>query len=117
MDTARRVAVASFAALILLGLAWEVWLAPVRPGGTSLALKVLPLVIGLPGIARGRIRAYQAWSMGILLYLCEGLVRAMSDQGLSARLAVVEIALSVVAFTALLAYAWVARKGARPAAE
>lgn len=117
MDIARRIAVASFVALILLGLAWELWLAPVRPGGTSLALKVLPLVIGLPGIARGRIRAYQVWSMGILLYLCEGLVRATSDTGLSVRLAVVEIVLAVIAFGAVLAYAWIARKNPRPAVD
>ena len=110
MNLARRLSVASFVALILLGLAWELWLAPVRPGGTSLALKVLPLLLGLPGIARGQVRAYQAWSMGILLYLCEGLVRGMSDTGLSASLAVAEVVLSLVAFGAVLAYAWIARK-------
>lgn len=114
MNLARRLAVASFVALILLGLAWELWLAPVRPGGTSLALKVLPLLIGLPGIVKGRVRAYQAWSMGILLYLCEGLVRGMSDTGLSAHLAMVEVALSVIAFGAILAYAWIARKQSAP---
>ena len=30
-------------ALIVLGLAWELWLAPLRPGGSMLALNVLPL--------------------------------------------------------------------------
>lgn len=110
MQTARRIAIASFVGLIVLGLAWELWLAPVRPGGTSLALKVVPLLIGLPGIVRGRLRSYQVWSMGILGYLCEGLVRAVSDTGPSAQLAIVEIALSAVAFGSILAHAWVAKR-------
>lgn len=111
MQTARRITIAAFVALILLGLAWEVWLAPVRPGGTSLALKVVPLLVGLPGIVRGRLRSYQIWSMAIMLYLCEGLVRATSDAGLSARLAILEAILSLVAFGAILAFARSAKKG------
>src|SRR4051794_1984022 len=37
----RWVAVGSLLALIVLGLAWELWLAPLRPGGSWLVLKVL----------------------------------------------------------------------------
>ncbi len=96
---------ASFVALVALGLAWEFWLAPLRPGGSLLALKVLPLVLSLPALRADRVRAYQAWSMAILLYLCEGLVRAVSDKGLSAQLAMIEIALALIAFVGLLAYA------------
>ena len=110
MQTARRIAIVAFVALILLGIAWEVWLAPLRPGGTSLALKVVPLLAGLPGIVRGRLRSYQAWSMGILLYLCEGLVRATSDPGPSAHLAILEAILALVAFGAILAFARAAKK-------
>ncbi len=69
-----------------------------------LALKVLPLVLSLPALRASRLRVYQAWSMGILLYLCEGLVRAASDTGLSANLAVIETVLAAVAFVALLLY-------------
>ena len=65
--------------LILLCLAWELVLAPQRPGGSLLALKALPLIAALPAFLGGRIRAYQWWSMLILLYLCEGIVRGMSD--------------------------------------
>ena len=96
---------ASFTALIALGVAWEFWLAPLRPGGSLLALKVLPLVFSLPALRASRLRVYQAWSMGILLYLCEGLVRAASDTGLSANLALVETVLAAIAFAALLMYA------------
>ncbi len=71
----RRLVVASFVALIALGLAWEFWLAPLRPGGSALSLKVLPLVFALPSMVRGRVRTYQWWSMLVLAYLAEGLVR------------------------------------------
>ena len=102
---ARRWVLACFVALIILGVAWEFWLAPLRPGGSLLALKVLPLVFSLPALRASRLRVYQAWSMGILLYLCEGLVRAASDHGLSASLAVIETVLAAIAFGALLLYA------------
>ena len=38
-------AIASLVALIFLSLAWELWLAPIRPGGSFLALKTLPLLL------------------------------------------------------------------------
>lgn len=103
-DALRATVVAAFAALVALGLVWELWLAPLRPGGSLLALKVLPLAASLPALRRGGLRIYQWWSMGVLLYLCEGVVRAMSDRGLSARLAAIETVLALVAFVAILAY-------------
>lgn len=112
MDSARRLTTASFVALIALGLAWELWLAPLRPGGSLLALKVLPLLIGLPAIARGQLRSYQRWSMGILAYLCEGTVRAMSDRGTSATLGLLETALVALAFASILAYVRATRRSA-----
>ncbi len=78
------VAVASLIALIFLGLAWELVLAPLRPGGSLLALKILPLLAPLFGILRGRVYTYQWTSMLILAYLAEGAVRAWSDRGMSA---------------------------------
>lgn len=101
---ARRVVLASVLLLIALGLAWELWLVPLRPGGSLLALKVVPLVIALPWLWQGRVRAYQAWSMGILLYLCEGVVRGMSDPGAGRALGWIETALACLAFGAILAY-------------
>ena len=41
----RRLVVGSFIALIALGLAWELWLAPLRPSGWALSLKVVPLAL------------------------------------------------------------------------
>lgn len=100
----RQVVLFSFVALTVLGMVWEFWLAPLRPGGSMLALKVLPLALSLPALRASRLRAYQAWSMGILLYVCEGLVRATSDQGLSVSLAILETGLALIAFAALLMY-------------
>ena len=101
----RRVVIGTVVALILLGLAWEMWLAPQRPGGTLLAIKVVPLLAALPAFIQGRVKAYQWWSMLILAYLCEGVVRAMSDATALARgLGAIEVLLSVAAFGAIVAY-------------
>lgn len=103
-DALRRLTLACFLGLIVLGLAWEIWLAPARPGAWLLALKVIPLALALPAIAGGRVRAYQWWSMLVLIYLAEGLVRATSDQGTSASLALLETLLAAVAFVSILFY-------------
>lgn len=100
----RITAITCLYALLLLCLTWELWLAPLRPGGSWLALKLLPLLWITPGITRGRIYSYRASTMLILAYFTEGVVRAWSDQGLSANLAVVEIVLSVVFFVAAIAW-------------
>ncbi len=94
----------SLYALLLLCLTWELWLAPLRPGGSWLALKILPLLWIAPGITRGRNYTYRAATMLILAYFTEGVVRAWSDQGLSANLALAEIVLSVVFFVAAIAW-------------
>jgi uncharacterized membrane protein len=98
------IAVASLIALIFLGLAWELWLAPVRPGGSLLALKILPLLAPLFGILHGKIYTYQWTSMLVLAYFAEGAVRAWSDQGLSAQLAGAELALALACFVACVAF-------------
>jgi uncharacterized membrane protein len=97
-------ACASMIALILLCLAWELWLAPLRPGGSWLVLKTLPLLAPLPGLLRGRVYTFQWALMLVLAYLAEGAVRAWSDAGASATMAQVEIALVVIFFTAATAY-------------
>ena len=113
MNTARAphgIAVASLIALIFLGLAWELWLAPLRPGGSLLALKILPLMAPLFGILRGKVYTYQWTSMLVLAYFAEGAVRAWSDRGLSAQLALAEVALALVCFTACILYVRGARR-------
>ncbi len=102
---AQVVATAALGALILLCLAWELWLAPLRPGGSLLALKALPLALPLPGILKGKRYTYQWSSMLILAYFAEGATRAWSDQGLSQRLALGEVVLSLVFFAAVVSYA------------
>jgi uncharacterized membrane protein len=98
-------AITSLIALILLCIAWEGWLAPVRPGGTLLVIKALPLLLPLFGILRGNVYTYQWASMLILLYLTEGAVRAWSDQGLSAWLGGIEVMLSVIFYLSAVFYA------------
>jgi uncharacterized membrane protein len=103
--TANLAASMSLIALIALCLAWELWLAPLRPGGSWLALKALPLLLPLFGILRGRRYAYQWSSLLIQIYLLEGATRATADTGMMQWLAVVEVALSIVFFVAALTYA------------
>ena len=96
----RWLATGSLLALIALCLAWELVLAPVRPGGSWLALKALPLCIPLAGILKNRMYTYRWVSLVVWLYFTEGTVRAWSDVGLSRWLAVAEIALCLVLFVA-----------------
>jgi uncharacterized membrane protein len=106
-------AVAALVALIALCLAWELWLAPLRPGGSWLALKALPLALPLGGILKGTRYTYQWSSMLILAYLAEGVTRAWSDKGVSQALAFAEIALSVSFFAAAVGFARLTRSEVR----
>jgi uncharacterized membrane protein len=99
----------SLIALILLGVAWEGWLAPLNKGSMLLVLKVLPLLLPLFGILKGKRYTYQWASMLILIYFTEGVVRAWSDQGFSAKLAILELVLSLVFFGCTIFYARLTR--------
>jgi uncharacterized membrane protein len=98
------IASASLIGLILLGLAWELWLAPLRPGGSWLVLKVLPLLLPLRGILHGRIYTYRWASLLVWLYVLEGLVRLLTDAPPAAWLAGLELALALVFFGAVALY-------------
>lgn len=103
--------------LFLLCLAWEIFLAPLRPGGTLLFLKALPLVFAFRGVAKGSIYTMQWAAMLVLLYLMEGVTRAMSDPpGPSVTLAWIEIVLSTVFFFAAIFYVRPAKRAAQLAA-
>jgi uncharacterized membrane protein len=107
----RIAAVASLLALIALGLAWELWLAPT--GSRSLALKVLPLSIPLVGLLKYRLVTYRWLSLLVWLYFAEGVVRATSERGPAVPLAIVEIVLCLVLFAACAAQVrWRLRKAA-----
>jgi uncharacterized membrane protein len=100
----------SLIALIILCLAWEAILAPLKPGGSLLILKAVPLLFPLFGILKGRRYTYQWASMFILLYFTEGTVRAWSDTGLSAKLALTEVVLSLIFFICAIYYAKLTRQ-------
>ncbi|MDP3249281.1 MAG: DUF2069 domain-containing protein [Polaromonas sp.] len=100
IDATRWLAVGSLTGLIILGLAWEMWLAPLRPGGSLLALKVLPLCIPLAGLLKNRMYTYRWLSLMVWLYFTEGAVRAWSDKPPGNYLAMAEVALCLLLFTA-----------------
>jgi uncharacterized membrane protein len=110
-------ATTALVALIALSVAWEWWLAPLRPGGSALVLKAVPLLLALPGVWRRRLYTLQWASMLILLYFAEGIVRGWSDRGLSAGLGWLEAALSVVFFVCTLAYVAPFKRAAKRAAK
>jgi uncharacterized membrane protein len=96
----RVVAVGSLLGLILLGLAWELYLAPLRPGGSWLALKVMPLCIPLAGLLKNRMYTYRWVSLMVWLYFTEGVVRAYSDRSPGNLLALLEVLLCLSLFAA-----------------
>jgi uncharacterized membrane protein len=96
----RILAVGSVLGLIVLGLAWELVLAPLRPGGSWLALKVLPLCLPLAGLLKQRMYTYRWVSLMVWLYFIEGVVRAWADKPPGQYLAGLEIALCLSLFIA-----------------
>jgi uncharacterized membrane protein len=108
----RAAALMGLVLLIALGLAWELWLAPTGSG--TLALKVLPLVLCLAGLARHRMYTFRWLSLLLWLYFMEGVVRATTEQGWSQALAVLEIVLCLWLFSACTLYIrWRLRNGQR----
>ncbi len=104
----------SLIGLIILGLLWELHIAPLRPGGSLLALKVLPLLLPLRGVLRGNLYTLQWAAMLILLYFMEGVVRAWSDPSpLSALMGWFEIVLSFTFYLCAILYLKPAKQAAR----
>lgn len=103
------IAISSLVALVFLCLAWELWLAPIRPGGSLLALKAVPLLAPLFGILHGRRYTFQWSSMFILAYFIEGVMRGWGDSGVSRQLALGETALSLAYFVSVVTYARLTR--------
>ena len=111
IETIRWTAAASLFGLIVLGVLWEMVLAPIRPGGSLLALKVLPLTLPLAGVMKNRMYTYRWLSLLVWLYFTEGVVRAWSDKPPSNYLAMVEIVLCLVLFTACALHVKIRFKG------
>ncbi len=101
---------ASLIALIVVCMAWEGWLAPLKPQGSLLILKAVPLLLPLFGILKGRRYTYQWASMFILFYFTEGVVRAWADTGIASKLALIEILLSIIFFICAIFYAKLTRQ-------
>ncbi len=107
----RALAVACLLALIALGLAWELWLAPT--GNRSLALKILPLALTLAGILKFRMVTYRWVSLLVWVYFTEGVVRATSESGIVVGLALAEILLCLLLFAACVMHVrWRLRRAA-----
>ncbi len=100
VNLTRWLAVGSVLGLILLSLAWELVLAPLRPGGSWLILKAVPLCIPLAGLLKNRLYTYRWVSLVVWLYFIEGVVRAWSDKPPSNYLAMLEIVLCMTLFVA-----------------
>jgi len=99
-----RAACACLVALIFLAVAWELFLAPLKPGGSWLVLKVLPLMAPLFGVLRGKRYTFQWSTLMIWLYAGEGATRMYTDKGLSAGLAAAELALALGYFTCAVSF-------------
>lgn len=97
-------AAALLVALVFLCVAWELFLAPVRPGGSWLLLKAMPLLVPLFGILRGRRYTYQWSTLLIWAYAAEGATRMYTDSGTAAALAALELVLALGYFAAAVAW-------------
>jgi uncharacterized membrane protein len=105
----RATALASLIALIVLGLVWELWLAPT--GSRSWALKVLPLTLAIDGVARFRMVTHRWLSLLVWLYVAEGVVRGVTEGGAAMPLAWLQVLLGTVLFAACAAHVrWRLRK-------
>ncbi|PIT82419.1 DUF2069 domain-containing protein [Limnohabitans sp. 15K] len=113
VDFTRWMAVVSLLGLILLGLAWELWLAPLRPGGSWWAIKVLPLCIPLAGLLKNRMYTYRWVSMLVWLYFIEGVVRAWGDAWPSNALAGIQTLLCITLFVACALHVRIRFKAAK----
>ena len=100
IESIRWLALGSLLGLIALGLAWELWLAPIRPGGSLLALKVLPLCLPLAGILKNRMYTYRWVSLLVWVYFTEGATRAWSERPPGNYLAMIEVVLCLLLFAA-----------------
>jgi uncharacterized membrane protein len=101
---AARFAALGLIALVLLCLLWELLLAPLRPGGSWLALKALPLALLVPAALRGTRRALQWLSLLLPFYVAEGVVRGFTESGRHSLVAWAAAAIAATTFGALLAW-------------
>ncbi|WP_397392188.1 DUF2069 domain-containing protein [Polynucleobacter sp.] len=97
------IAAAAFVDLFILCIAWEWFISPLRPGGSWLILKAIPLLFAIPGLWKGNVYTMQWASMLILLYITEGLVRIL-ETGANFWMAILETTIGTAGFICLLIY-------------
>ncbi len=102
-DPYQLIATAAFIDLFILCIAWEWFISPLRPGGSWLILKAIPLLFAIPGLWRGNVYTMQWASMLVLLYVTEGLVRIL-ETGTNFWMAALETLLGTIGFICLLVY-------------
>lgn len=116
VQRARAMAFVSVLGLVVVGLAWELWLAPTGSG--TWAVKVLPLLLCIGGLMRHRLYTFRWLSLLVWLYFLEAIVRAMTEGGWSQAMALLQLALSLLLFGACSLYVrWRLQNGRRLAAE
>lgn len=109
------IALGAWLALLVLCVAWEMWLAPLRPGGSALVLKALPLLLPVRGLLRRSLYTMQWSAMLVLCYFAEGIVRGMSDPAPSNLLGWLEAVLAVGYFVCAIAYVAPYKRAAKQA--
>lgn len=92
-------------ALIASGIATELWIAPLRPGGSWLVLKALPLLTALPGLLAGRRYTFQWLSLLVWIYFAFGTVSAVSGHGDAVAMGALEALLALALFACCALYA------------
>ena len=121
VQLSRALAVGSLLGLIVLSLLWELLVSPLRPGGSWLALKVLPLCLPLAGLLKNKMYTYRWVSLVVWLYFIEGVVRGWGDRAPGNYLALLEVLLCLILFGACLLHVRVRQRsvaasaGATPA--
>jgi uncharacterized membrane protein len=90
-------------------------LAPLRPGGSWLVLKVLPLLLPLRGMLHGSRYASKWLTLLVMIYFTEGVVRSVTERELSQWLAMAETAMACALFVTAIVHVRSTRK-ALPAA-
>ncbi len=104
-DPLARLALAGLLALTVTEFLWEMLLAPLRPGGSWLALKALPLALLVAALTRGSRRAQQWLALLLPFYFAEAVVRVLTESGRHALVAGFAAVIAAVSFVALLSWA------------
>jgi uncharacterized membrane protein len=98
-----RIALVTTLAAVGWMILWETLVAPLAPGGSLAALKCVPLLLCLPGLLRGALRARQWLSLLLPWYVAEALVRALTSEGRARAAATLGVVLATAAFVAVVA--------------